>query len=103
MGGLCKGGVAYLDDLVELGQQAAPGLSGGKILLPGGRLCLNIVYNKKQWRINFISLNSNSPIGYCMIDSGAIETPALPALQGSSTSAHFTVTPNCFEHADETT
>ncbi len=86
MDGLCKGGVAYLDDLVELGQQAVPGLSGGKILLPGGRLCLNIIYNKKQWRVNFISLNSNSPIGYCMIDSGAIETPAIPALQGSSTS-----------------
>ena len=30
MGGLCKGGVAYLDDPVELGHQAAPGLSGGK-------------------------------------------------------------------------
>ena len=30
---LDKGGVAYLADLVELGQQAVPGLSGGKILI----------------------------------------------------------------------
>ncbi len=33
MVGLGKGGVAYLADLVELGQQAVPGLSGGKILI----------------------------------------------------------------------
>ena len=63
MCGLCKGGVAYLADLVELGQQAVHGLSGGKILLPGGIQCLSIVYNKKQWRINFVSLNTNFLIG----------------------------------------
>ncbi len=55
--------MAYLADLDELGQQAVPGLSGGKILLLGGILGLNIVYNKKQWRINFISLNTNFLIG----------------------------------------
>ncbi len=63
MCGLYKGGVAYLADLDELRQQAVPGLSGGKILLPGGILGIDIVYNKKQRRINFISLNTNFPIG----------------------------------------
>ena len=38
-------------ELFELGQLAVHGLSGGKILLPGGILGLNIVYNKKRWRI----------------------------------------------------
>ena len=58
MVGLGKGGVAYLADLVELGHQAVPGLSGRKILTLGGRLCLNIVYNKKQWRMNLIALGT---------------------------------------------
>ncbi len=37
-----------------------------------------------QWNTEFL-------IGYCMIDSGYIETPALPALQGSSISEYEAV------------
>ena len=34
----------------------------------------------------FVSLNTEFLIGYCMIDSGSVGTPALSVLQGSSIS-----------------